>query len=263
LLLSDPTLLVIGIVTALAFAYLIWTTWSWWYTHWPAWLGTPPPPVQPADPAPPQPAPVNEAIAYQERRRRLRHGAPADEPATTVQPVPVTSRRSWLRGTLVGLALSSLAVLGLLWLYDAVGPGVMSGGVWLSPDDPQAAIRLSFRQAPRRIALSNTAGSGVVDARLSSQDAVEAAATSSLQLADTAASFATADLSLSGLAPGTYRLELALREGDGGLVRYVALYGGGVQGQIAAAALGLAMGIWITCAALVLLELLSEYEWIK
>jgi hypothetical protein len=67
--------------------------------------------------------------------------------------------------------------------------------------------------------------------------------------------FSTTKFDLRDLTPGDYRLDLSLATGSGGLIRYVALYGGGALAQALAAILGLAAGLAIVCATVVALEL--------
>lgn len=57
--------------------------------------------------------------------------------------------------------------------------------------------------------------------------------------------FATAPIDVNGLAPGAYQVNIALQNGQGGLIMYTVLDGGGAGAQIAALVLGLAAGIWI------------------
>ncbi|HZB95045.1 MAG TPA: hypothetical protein VE268_03710, partial [Herpetosiphonaceae bacterium] len=114
----------------------------------------------------------------------------------------------------------------------------------------------SFSRRPRQISVSNTGGAGMVDIMVTDESGtrlVRPAAHMTLSADPTR--FATSSLDLRGLAPGDYRLDLLLRGGTGGLLRYVALYGGGLTGQAIAAAIGLVAGLGVMLATILVLEL--------
>lgn len=266
LLVSDTTLLSIGILIALALGYIVYVAWDWWYNHWAAWLHI----ERPAKAVVPTPEPVptvaSEAMEYQARMARLRRQTTEDErPAAPTPNPPAASQssRSWLRILLASLAAATLLTLLCLGLYNTVGPAVMSGELWVTAAAPQAAVSLPFSQAPRRLTLSNAGGVGTVNIRLSTGTGEAPLRGDSLLLAGTADQYQTSDIPLTGLKPGDYVLQLSLQAGQGGLVRYVALYGGGVPGQLTAAILGLAVGVWLSIAIILLLELLAERGWIN
>ena len=64
-------------------------------------------------------------------------------------------------------------------------------------------------------------------------------------------------ISLQDLPSGDYQVEVRLQEGVGGLVRFVALIGGGVAGGLAAWGFGLMVGLWLALATMALLEVLA------
>ncbi len=255
LLASDAALLVVGVLIGLAIAYVIWTLWDWWYNHWASWLRAGRPAKGTTPTSEPVPTAASEAMEYQARLGRLRRKTPQDEQAAA--PAPSTSR-SWLWILLPSLAVATLLAYLLLHLYDTIGPAVMSGEVWVSAEAPEATVRLPFSQAPRRLTLSNTAGAGTVDIQLSAgRDEAPVREINNWSLAGSAAQYQSTDISLTDLTPGNYQLALTLQEGRGGLIRYMALYGGGLPGQLTAVGLGLAVGLWLSLAIILLLELLT------
>jgi hypothetical protein len=70
--------------------------------------------------------------------------------------------------------------------------------------------------------------------------------------------YSAEEMRLDDLPAGQYMLEATLQDGDGGLLNYAALYGGGAVGRLLAAALGLAAGAWAALATIGLLEALAS-----
>lgn len=260
LLISDTALLIAGSLVALGIACIIWIAWDWWYDFWASKLQVSRPIALGAEPAPPDDYKWRE---HQERMLWLKLSKPEDERPVTSVPTITPASRAWIPTVLVGFVAMPLLVYLLLHEYQTVGPAVMSGEIWVTADSPQVAVLLSFNKMPRRLTFSNAGGFGAVEIRLSTPTERELVRRiDRLPLSGAAARYETADLEVRGLAPGKYRLDMILREGEGGLVRYVALYGGGPAAQLAAAAVGISVGVWLTLAAILLLELLIKGGWI-
>jgi hypothetical protein len=140
--------------------------------------------------------------------------------------------------------------------YNAIGPGLISGEVWVTRDTPHIAVPISFSRTPKQITVSNTAGAGVVDIVVTDVSGTRPVRPAThMPLSGDPTRFSTSSLDLRGLAPGDYRLDVLLRGGAGGLLRYVALYGGGLAGQATAAAVGLVAGLGLMLMMILLLEL--------
>lgn len=258
LLAGDSTLLFIGLLVTLGIGYIIWAGWNFWYLRWGRWLRVAD--VQPRrQPVPiaEQPAQRNEWIEYQERLSRLRS---TNDARGEVVPVvaPYQPERSWLRFALLGLAAVTVAGFLLLRVYHSVGPEVVSGEIWVNQETPAVATNLSLDREPRRLMVSNNAGTGAIEAHI--RDAAglnRLRGLPSMALSGRADRYVVETVDLQGLDPGDYQVEVRLQEGAGGLVRFVALYGGGVQGGLAAWGFGSVAGLWLALATLALLEVLA------
>ena len=206
-------------------------------------------------------------MAYQARLSRLRRQTslgeppPATDPAAEPSPAPATApaSRPWIRIVLAGLAGTLVVAFLLLRLYHAVGPSMTSGGFWVTADAPRAVVNLPFTREPQQVTLSNTAGAGTADVSVSPVAGdTSPSQRGQFEFAGSATRFTSSTLDLHGRAPGNYRLVVTLREGPGGLVRYIALSGGGPPAQLAAVAVGLAVGLVVALATILVLEVRAE-----
>lgn len=252
---SDSSLLFVGLIVALGVAYVIWATWQSWYLRWVGWLRVPRTqwisPTQTSAPA------TDDWRAYQERLARLKRPTVDDEPP----PVPATApmERSWLRFLIPAAVLTLLLAFAAIRAYNAVGPSIASGELFVSPEQQSAQAALPLSRAPQRVVLSNTAGNGSINIRLVADgDPDPVREVQSMRLSDDASQFATSNLDLHGLQPATYRLDLQLNEGRGGVIRYIALHGGGTAAQLVGLLVGLTVGLCVAIVCLMLLDLLAN-----
>lgn len=260
LLLSNTTLLLLAALLALGLTYAAWALWNYWYDKWAGWLSVPRPAGTVSQQAPSSPpSSADDWRAYQAHMAQLKRNTPTPSRSAPAPSPNTPPPRSWLKPVLIGIAAASVLVLLALEAYDETGPDVRTGGVWVTPQAPASTALLQIPRRPRRMVLSNIGGQGTVDLALSTTaDAVSLQEIQGMQLANSATRFQTAELSLQDLEPGQYQLAVTLREGRGGLLNYVALYGGGILGTLSALALGFAAGLWAALAALSLLEILGE-----
>jgi hypothetical protein len=258
LLASNALLLVAGVLLALGFGYVIWAAWLWWFELWRRLLRVPPAanPRPVAGAAARAPVDIYDWRTYQARQARLRRGTDAEEPPAGDTPATQPEPRAWGPWINAGLGAAVVIAFLLMAAYNAVGPGLLSGEVWVTRDTPHVAVPISFVQTPRQITASNTAGAGTVDIMVTDASGTRLVRPAvHLALSSDPTQFTTSSLDLRGLAPGDYRLDLLLRGGTGGLLRYVALYGGGLTGQAIAGAIGLVAGLGVMLATILVLEL--------
>ena len=260
LLASNALLLVAGVLLALGFGYVIWAAWLWWFELWRRLLRVPPAanPRPVAAPGATGPVDIYDWRIYQERQARLRRGTDAEEPPATDAPA-TPEPRAWAPTIVAGLVAAAVVAFLLMTTYNAVGPGLSSGEVWVTRDTPHVAVPIAFSRMPKQISVSNTGGAGMVDIMVTDESGtrlVRPAAHMALSADPT--QFTTSSLDLRGLAPGDYRLDLLLRGGTGGLLRYVALYGGGLTGEAIAGAIGLVAGVGLILATILVLELIVK-----
>lgn len=259
-LLPDTTLLSLGSLLAIGIGYVIWVAWSWWYARVTGWLRVPRPEAAPATPV--IAAPESGMLAHQARVARLKRPTTETDEQRPAAPASFEPPRSWLPWLAGSLAATILIAYLLMRVYSAAGPAMVSGELWALPEQPRTAVELSFDRPPRRVAVSNTAGVGAVSISLApAAGGAPARNVDRMPLSPDARRYEIRDLDLRGLQAGLYRLEVGLLEGTGGLLRFVALSGGGWQGQLTAAAIGLALGLCLALAAMLLLELLARGGW--
>lgn len=258
LLVSSTTLLGLALLASLGIAYAAWVAWNYWYFRLARRAGISRPPAMTSRRAVAVQPPREDWRAYQARMARLKRGEPDPEPEVREELPSAATSGGWSRRALAGIALAAL--LGFLCLewYDSAGPAVRSGGLWVAPGAATNADRLSLTRSPQRIVLSNIGGSGTVDATLSAAGAGNAVrAVEGMRLAGSASRHESARLDLRGLPPGEYELAVRLRQGQGGLVNFVALLSGGLMGSLASGALGLASGLGVASLFVLALELLG------
>jgi hypothetical protein len=160
------------------------------------------------------------------------------------------------------LAGTSLALLGALSLYGAVGSHVDGGAVYVTPQSPNDRATLRFDRPPREMVLSNIGGSGSVDVSLGADgQAAPVRQLAGVELENTGANYRSTTIDLEGLSPGRYSLKVSLHDGDGGQVRYVVLEGGGAWAQVASWLVGICAGGWLALAVLAALETLTVLGW--
>lgn len=186
---------------------------------------------------------------------RLKRQEQATEPSNVAAPALQTAR-SWV--TIVGgvVVALSIMVLALLRLYDGSAIALISGEFWVEAKAPTTAFGVVFPDTPQTITFSNTSGAGNVNI-LVSDGTQTVKSLESMALAG-GPGFVSEVLDLHGLPAGSYRIDAALRDGAGGLVRYVGLYGGGWFAQVLALILGFGCGAWIVSAHVLILEVLSQ-----
>lgn len=271
LLVSDATMLFVSLLVTLAIAYIVWVAWNWWYDKWSVRLRVSRPALahrtHVAAAARLRLPAQDDWREYQARLAQLKRQAPEEEPshASAAGKAPSEAgSRSWIPFILAGLAAATVLVYVLLRLYHDVGSNVASGEIWVTPQTPAVAAPVSFSQTPKRVILSNTAGSGTVDILVRPGAGGAPVRTSdNFSLADSASSYQTSEVDLSGLAPGDYLVEVRLNEGEGGLLRYMTLYGGGLAGRLASLALGFAAGTWLALVTVLILEILTRGNWVE
>lgn len=223
-------------------------TWAWWYERRTRWLRVWRPPsveaereqasARAADVYSYRPAPQQSAT--QQSRR------PADDGR---------ARRRWLGGSLAGLACGLALFLLFTGRYAGSGPAIASGERWVNAEAPSAVVGLPLTRSPRRLLLSNPGGRGSVDVRLIDGSGAAPVPQQRFDLGGSATDMIGKQIDLEGIAPGEYRLELGLADGQGDLVRYVALYGGGAAALVDALLASLAAGATLACAVILALEL--------
>lgn len=259
---SDPALIATGLLIGLPIAYVVWALWRWWFTRWSRWLRVPgAPSEQPEEEAPrDEPAPPEEdMLARQERLFRAKRGEDDPRRAAVVAQAeqPAERRSGRLRALLIALAATSLLVPAALAFYHTVAGEVVGGNLWVSPESRQDGIAIRFTRAPQRLTVYNVIGEGEIALTLGSSAAGgEPLAREQMTLANQTEDepYRIVDLPVSGRAPDSYQLTVQLLEGAGGGLGYIALQGGGLAAQVAAAAIALAGGVWLMAAILAFLE---------
>jgi hypothetical protein len=259
-LLSDTASLLIGLFVALIATYIIWGFWNWWYARWSRWLRV----EQQQAPAPEPEAREESWQEYQARLHRSKRGLPeaAAEPAPSVGETRASRRWLWL---LLALLLgTTLALFGAVTFYDLSGSQLGGGDLFVSPQAPEATATLDFGRAPRQAMISSINGQGVAAMTLGrEQQATPMRSVDELKLTDIGTRAPPTVVDLAGLETGRYWLKIALRQGDGGQVRYMTLQGGGLWAQVASWLVGITAGAWLALAAVTMLELLAERGWLK
>jgi len=260
-LVSDLVIFGGSLFMSLSLSYLIWAAWTYWFSRWVVWLRAP------------RPSPEDEAVHTQpprtsddwrEYQARLAHLKRGDSGATDPQseseaPEPPTgTRESWTGRVVAALAVTVVASFLLLQVYHARGPDVAGGELWVTPERPGLAADLTIPRSPHRVIVSNTAGEGMVEVQLARNAEQPVRQINDMQLAGRAGQFRTATLDMTGMPAGTYRLTTILREGEGGHLRYMALFGGGAASRTAAAALGLTTGLALSLLTMLILELTAS-----
>ncbi len=253
---STGAQLALGALTALALTYLIWASWRFWYERWSTVLRLSQPATSVAAPTRPQAAATDDWRTYQQRMAQLRR-----DPQSQVEsaPAPVANQPAQPGigpHILAGLVLTSVLLYFLARTYDDIGPGLLNAGMWVTADQRANAAPLSFPREPARIVVSNTGGSGTVGLRLTEQGET-VREVGAMRLPGNPRTYAAEEIQLDDLPAGEYTLEATLQDGDGGLLNYAALYGGGLPGRLLAAALGLAAGMWAALATIGMLEILA------
>lgn len=253
------TQILVGTVLAILLSWWFWVGWKWSYRLW----------VRLLHGDGPNPGYHRRPTAAPESQRASRTDTTRPEPAQgwTEDEVDSRGRRSDARPLTVplvaGLAATPLLVYGALLAYDKVASSLFSGAVYVAPDSPRGAAALAFGREPSRLILSNRAGSGTVAVALRDSGGRAVREARDFRLASGPSRFARRDVDLRTLRVGEYRLDVMLREGGGGLVRYAALSSGGPVAWLASMALGMAMGLWWGLAAVGLLELLTALNWLQ
>lgn len=243
--------LLIGLLATLALAYIALATWAWWYQRWAGWLHVWRPPSVEAEA---EQASARVADVYDHRPRQSTDSVgPAASPPTG----DGSARRRWLLASVAGTAIGlALFMLFAAW-FSSAGPAVASGEHFVNARSPSVVVALPLPRTPRQLMLSNPSGRGSVAIQLAGEGDAPALQ-DSFALGGTATNIVGKQIDLQGMAPGNYRLQLDLAEGQGGLVRYVALYGGGVAATFAALLASLAAGAALACAVILALELVIQ-----
>jgi hypothetical protein len=260
-LVSDVGSLIIGMFIALPAAYVIWAFWQWWDIRWRRWLGVRQDlPEVMAEPTTAR----GEWVAEQERLHRIKRGAPVARAevgaATAAQAAP---EGRLLRTFAILLGATTIALIASVWLYNQSGSLIGGEDLFVSAKSPDAAAALQFRRDPRQVIVVGISGEGQAEVALgSAQQPQEPIKTVELQIAGAREGAPSATLDMRGMQIGNYWLRVNLQSGDNGQVRYTMLQGGGIWAQIAAWAIGLAAGAWMTLAALIICDLLGARGWI-
>ncbi len=254
---SNTALLVIGALVTFGLAYTIWATWGWWFEHWTRWLRIPRTAASATTPSAPEAAAPRDIYDFRTSQARLLRAVPDDDPPNAqmarVYARAAKSPVSVLIGSLIVLTIAAFALLAA---YNAVGPGLLSGELWVTRETPHVAAPITFGRLPKQMSVSNTGGNGAVDVTVTAgSNATPLRPATPLKMTGDPNSFESSKIDLQGLPAGDYRLELLLRGGTGGLLRYVGLYGGGLEGEVVGAAIGLAAGLWLALATVLVLEL--------
>lgn len=261
---SDAVRLFTAALIALGISYVIWVAWNYWYDKWAARLKITRPQRQPVHAPAVTVPPAEDWREYQARLARLKSSSLQEEMTPVPVVAPFAEPRSWGPPILGGLAATTVLVYLALRVYHSVGPAAEMAGLWVTRDAPRNAVELPLTRAPRQVVISNLAGNGSVDIRLSPREGVAPVRTvNGMPFSGSPTRYETSKLDLVGLPPGNYRLDATLRQGDGGFLEYVAVYGGGLPGRLAAVTLGLATGAWLALCAVLLLDMLSGTAWLE
>jgi hypothetical protein len=259
-LLSNTASLVIGLLVALIVTYIIWGLWQWWFARWVRWLRI----EQPQTTEPEQVAPAESWQAEQARLHRSKRRLPNDEPAAAPSvslPAP-SYRLLWIYLALV--AAATLALVGTMQLYNMFGSQLGGGDLFVSPQSPEDRGRLEISRAPQQVIVSSINGQGSIDITLGNDQRPDLARrVEGMQLTDIGTRSEPTAIAIDGLPLGQYRLNVRLRDGSGGQVRYILLQGGGTWAQVSAWLVGLVAGIWLVLISLAILELLTVRGWFK
>ena len=254
---STGAQLALGVLTTLALTYLIWASWRFWFERWSSVLRLSGPESSITAPVQPQVAAADDWRAYQQRMAQLRRDPQADDESSSPPAVHKPTNQGIGPHILAGLVVTSMLLYFLAQAYDDIGPGLLNAGMWVTTGQRTNAVSLSFPREPVRMVVSNTGGSGTVGLRLTEQgETVRDVA--AMRLPGNPRTYAAAEMQLNDLPAGEYTLEATLRDGEGGLLNYAALYGGGLPGRLLAAAIGLAAGAWAALATIGLLEVMAS-----
>jgi hypothetical protein len=260
-LVSDVGSLLIGVLITLPTAYVIWALWQWWDVRWRRWLGAKRPELATAaEPV----AAGGEWLAEQERLHRIKRGV--DDSRTEAQAAPVAqaaSQSRLLRLFALLLGAATVALIASVGFYNQSGSQIGSRDLFVSTQSPDATVALQFRREPRRVIVVGISGEGQAEVALgSAQQPQQPLKAIDLPLTGARAGAQSAAFDMRGMQSGNYWLRVDLRAGDHGQVRYTMLQGGGIWAQIAAWAIGLAAGAWLTLGALIVCDLLAARGWI-
>ncbi len=256
LLVSDWTMLSIGVLATLGLGYVVWAAWVWWYDLWARWLRVERPLSLEAsrEVAAPTSSP-DDWRTYQDRLMRLKRQDQSDGAVETAV-APVSMQRSWIVPLGATVVVISLVVFALLRSYHGASTALMSGEFWLETSAPVTAFRIDFYDTPRSMTFSNTGGTGSVDIRIS--DSKQTLKTLDSMALAGGPGFSSQSLDLNGLEAGAYRVDAELKQGAGGQIRYVGLYGGGWTAQLLAGFVGIMCALWIVSVHLFILEMLTR-----
>jgi hypothetical protein len=215
---SPWSLTFISIPVSLGLAGAAWFYWSWWHRHWCDWLH-----VRSA----PALAEASEEW-FQARDRRVRT----------------------LRLIAALLAVSVVLALGALQLYQQLQTSVQSGTLWPEPGTPTIDLGFQLAQPQRRLIVENTFGTGVVSVSVLNADGTQVIAPQQLTFEGARLGNQRITLPVEDLPAQRYVLRARLDSGDGGQVGYALVQGSGWLSTLAALLVGLALGIMLALAAL-------------
>lgn len=256
ILLPDPSIIALGLLIGIPIAYVVWAIWQWWFVRWSRWLRLPAR-TQPDEMAAPERE--ESMIERQARLSRAKRGLPSDQaPTTVVSSDNGSALRVFVRlGAVLAIALVLCA--GALMFYHTVRADVSGGDLWVAPESPQDGAALRFDRAPQRLSLYSLLGGGMVDITITDgRSLTPVRPVEQLELAGEIQQQPVVHLAIDTLPPGTYQLNVALRDGAGGGLNYIATQGGGILGQLAAWLIGITAGIVLVSAVLLLLEGISQ-----
>ena len=260
---DDPGTIAVALSLALAIALGLHVAWGSWQAHWLHWLAADGAPRTPAPQRPPRldarAVVVEEAAAHWCRPPSTAAGAAApirsyERPDRAPQALIVRLLVGWVLVTLLGFGV---------WLLYAHSAAVISAGqLAVLATAPTDTVVVPFARAPQQISFATAGGYGSVDVRVSPPGGAGATrALVGLSLATGMAPDGSATLDLHGLAAGAYRVEVRLRDGQGGVVLYKAESAAGPHTSLGVV-LGAVLGMWLALGTILGVEELINANWL-
>ena len=228
--LSDSTLLVMVTFAALLVAVSIHSLWRWWDRWWASWL------------------------AGYNRQPPL---------ATAILPpaqagIIVLPRRPLLPRLLLALVGATLMVCVTVVLYHSAHAALGGGVVTVSATTRRTTVFLWVPRVPQRMWIVSSGGHGTIDltvTQLGTGVMLSAMHTQPLPM------LPPRELATDGWPAGPYQLIVRLQNGAGGSLSYGYLMTASRWTILSAGLAGLSAGLWVSLAALLILEGLAQWVW--
>jgi hypothetical protein len=261
---DDPGPIAFGLIIAVAIALGLRVAWGTWQAHWLRWLA--------ADGAPPTLATLRQprldpssVVVEEEAAHWFRTPSNDAGVVPTIRSAdrPDRAPRAVIVRLLAGWVLVTLLVCGVWLLYAHSAAAISTGQLAALATSPTDTTVVQFAHAPQQISFTTAGGYGSVDVQISSIGGTGATRTlKGLSLATGATPDGSSTLDLHGLPAGAYRVEVRLRDGEGGVVLYEAQSAAGPHTYLGVV-LGVMIGIWLALDAILGIEGLINANWLE